>query len=134
MLPVLSYLACFAAIVPAVALALFFWTVGRVATAPGWPGIGRLLLQLIELVGSPWKILAIALAVLGLIAAGCVRSSRGWACLVLGLLGLVCLVQILLLARPRELGEFATLVPSALATLLALGWAWRLLRTGMVAP
>jgi hypothetical protein len=128
MLRSVGYLACLAGIGPVVGLALFFWLVDRVASSGGWPGFGRLLLRLLELVGTPWKMLAVILVTLGLVVAGCVPATRGWACLVVGVLGLVCLGQILAIARPTEPGQFVILVPSAVATAVAFVWSWQILK------
>lgn len=131
MLSTFAYLGCLLGISPAVGLALFFTVVDKVASANGMPGFGRLLLRLLEFIGTPWKTVTLVVCVIALFAAGCVRASRGWACLVVGVLGLVCIAQIVVLARPREPGQFVILVPSVIATAAALAWSWQILRTDL---
>lgn len=127
MLSILAYFGCLLAIAPAITLALYFWCVSQVASSKGWGEIGALLLRLVELVGSPLKLIAIVLVLLAVVFAGCFRSTRPAGCLVLGLLGLVSLVQVLWLDRSAN--AFLVMTPSALGVSVSLWWAWKMMTT-----
>jgi hypothetical protein len=127
MLPIVAYFACLLAIAPAAAFALAFWGVSQVANSGGWRGLGRLLLQLLELVGSPPKLIAIVLVLLAIVLAGCFRSTRPAGCIVLGLLGAISIVQVLFL--DRSVNAWVLMTPSAIAVVVSFWWAWTMLST-----
>jgi hypothetical protein len=129
MLPIVAYFVCLLAIAPAAALALAFWGVSQVANSGGWRGMGRLLLQLLELVGSPPKLIAIVLALAAIVLAGCFRSSQPAGFLVLGLLGLLSIIQILSL--DRSINAWFLMTPPALAVVVSFWWAWTMISTDL---
>jgi hypothetical protein len=125
MLPTVAYFACLLAIVPAVTFGLAFWGVSQVAHSAGWRGLGRLLLQLLELIASPPKLIAIALVLLVIVLAGCFRSTRPAGCIVLGLLGAISIAQVLFL--DRSVNAWILMTPSALAVIVSFWWAWTMM-------
>jgi hypothetical protein len=127
--PTVSYFACLLAIAPAAALGLAFWGVSQVANSGGWRGLGRLTLQLLELVGSPPKLIAIVIVLLAIVLAGCFRSTRPAGCIVLGLLGVISIVQVLYLDRSAN--AWLLMTPSAIAVVVSFWWAWTMITTAL---
>jgi hypothetical protein len=125
--PVLAYFACLIAIAPAAALGLAFWGVSQVANSGGWGGLGRLLLQLLELVGSPMKLIALVLVLAAIVLAGCFRSTRPAGCLVLGVIGIISLYQVL--SVDRTANAWLVMTPSAIGVVVSLWWAWTMVST-----
>jgi len=121
MLPTIAYFVCLLAISPAVAFGVAFWGVGQVAARRGWGGLGRLLLQGLELISSPPKLIAIVVVLLAIVLAGCFRSTRPAGCVVLGLLGAVSIAQVLFL--DRSVNAWVLMTPSALAVIGCFWWA-----------
>jgi hypothetical protein len=129
MLPTFAYFACLLAITPAAALALAFWGVSQVANSGGWRGLGRLLMQLLELIGSPPKLIAIVVVLLAIVLAGCFRSTRPAGCVVLGLVGVISIVQVLFIDRSAN--AWLLLSPSAVAVVVSFWWAWTMMSTDL---
>lgn len=127
--PTLAYFVCLLVIAPAAALALAFWGVSQVANCAGWRGLGRLFMQLLELFGSPPKLIAIVLVFLAVIVAGCFRSSQPAGFLVLGLLGVISIIQILSL--DRSLNAWVLMTLPSLAVVASFWWAWTMLAAGL---
>ena len=127
MLPSLLYLICLIALLPTVLLAVFFRWVDRVASGHFWAEVGRTLLMALELLGSPARLALIFLGLAGLLVAGCLRASRPWACLLIGVIGALSLLQVLASSRPTSLGQWAFFIPPFAATAGCFAWAWRLL-------
>ena len=125
MLPTVAYFACLLVIAPAATLALAFWGVSQVANSKGWGGLGRLLMQLLEVVGSPPKLILIVVVLAAIVLAGCFRSTRPAGCIVLGLLGIISLVQVLSLDRSAN--AWLLMTPSAVAVVVSFWWAWTMM-------
>jgi hypothetical protein len=81
-----------------------------------------------ELVGSPPKLIAIILALLAIIVAGCFRSSQPAGFLVLGLLGVISIIQIL--SVDRSLNAWVLMTLPTLAVVASFRWAWPMLAAG----
>ncbi len=129
MLPTAAYFACLLGIAPAVTFALAFWGVSQAANSGGWRGLGRLLLQGLELISSPPKLIMIALVLLAIVLAGCFRSTRPAGCIILGVLGAASIVQVLCL--DRSVNAWILMTPSAIAVVASFWWAWTMIGAGL---
>lgn len=125
MLPTFAYFLCLLGITPAAAFGLAFWGVAQVANSGGLRGLGRILLQLLELAGSPPKLIAIVLVLLAIVLAGCFRSTRPAGCIVLGLLGAVSIVQVLCV--DRSVNAWILMTPSVITVVVSFWWAWTMM-------
>jgi hypothetical protein len=126
MLSLLSYLVCLIALLPAVLLAISFRCIDHVVRN-GWSSLGRMLLEALDTITSPPRLLMILAGALAFLVAGCMRLSRPWACLVLGVIGALSLLQLVVSARPTTFGQSVFLLPPILATGVSFWWAYRLL-------
>jgi hypothetical protein len=125
MLPTVAYFACLLAIAPAATFALAFWGVSQVADSGGWRGLGRLLMHLLEVVGSPPKLLAIMVVLLAIVVAGCFHSTRPAGCIVLGVLGVISVIQVV--SIDRSMNAWLLMTPSSFGVAASFWWAWTMI-------
>ena len=113
---------------PGLSIALFCYFIGRVAASGGF------LRALFELFFTGAVILpAVALSLLALLAAGLLRITRPWACVVLIGVDLACLATVALLAPPSDSADWAIGLP-ALGSIALCGWLLWASRPAPAAP
>jgi hypothetical protein len=105
---------------PGLAMALFLYTVGKVAGSGGW------LLGLFELLFSGVVVLpAVLLCTVILLIAGLFSSVRPWACLVLLLVNAAVLAVAWTISPPTEAAELVIWGTTVLSAAAAAMLAWR---------
>jgi hypothetical protein len=107
---------------PGLGLALYLYTVGKVAGSGGW------LLGVFELLFSGVVLLpVVALCAVLLLIAGLFSRVRPWACLVLLLVNAAVLAVAWAISPPTEVAQIVVLVPTVLSAAAAAALAWRAL-------
>lgn len=105
---------------PGLAVALYLYTVGKVAGSGGW------LLGVFELLFSGVVVLPVmVLCTVLLLVAGLFSSVRPWACLVLLLVNATVLAVAWTISPSTEAAELVVWIPAALSAAAAAALAWQ---------